>query len=176
VRYLIEDGIPSIVTAVDLPHCPNVQLYCLHPRPPRPEKAQDSTNRDAELVVIGHQVRGNPDPTVVAGDLNDVAWSYTTDLFLRVSGLLDPRRGRGMYNTFNARNPLLRFPLDHVFHSAHFRLVRLQRLPDVGSDHFPILVELSFEESAVHTHNTPEADSDDLAMSRELRERARRRS
>ncbi len=175
VRFLVEDDVPSIYAAVDVPDCPNVQLYCLHPRPPRPSKRQDSTNRDAELVIVGRQVRDSGDPVIVAGDLNDVAWSYTTDLFQRLSGLLDPRRGRGMFNTFNAKIPLLRFPLDHVFHSAHFRLVRLERLPRFGSDHFPILVELSYERSATQTQTTPEAERDDLAMGREMVERARRR-
>ncbi len=175
VRFLVEDDIPSFHLAVDLPNCPNVQLICLHPRPPRPSKRQDSTNRDAELLIVGEQVRGSDDPTIVAGDLNDVAWSYTTDLFQRVSGLLDPRRGRGMYNTFHAKIPVLRFPLDHVFHSNHFRLVNLQRLPPFGSDHFPILVELSYEEHAALSQPSPEAEAGDMAMSRELRERARER-
>ena len=62
-----------------------------------------------------------------------------------MSGLLDPRIGRGLFNTFDAGNPIFRFPLDHVFHSSHFRLFRLCRLPKVGSDHFPVLVELNLE-------------------------------
>lgn len=173
VRFLVEDDVPSVFTAVALPDCPNFRFYGVHPRPPRPEKRQDSTKRDAELVIIGDQVRDSKDPVIVAGDLNDVAWSYTTDLFQRLSGLLDPRRGRGMYNSFHAKIPLVRFPLDHVFHSAHFKLLELQRLPRFGSDHFPILIELSYEHDAARTQNTPEADEDDRELAAELVERAR---
>lgn len=51
-----------------------------------------------------------------------------------------------MYNSFNARVPVLRFPLDHIFHSEHFRLVRLERLGKFGSDHFPLFIELSYQD------------------------------
>ncbi len=53
-----------------------------------------------------------------------------------------------MYNTYNARNPILRWPLDHVFHSDHFKLVRMEKGPAWGSDHFPIFIELSLEPGA----------------------------
>ena len=62
---------------------------------------------------------------------------------------LDPRIGRGFFNSYNANTPLLRYPLDHVFHSDHFRLVELKRCEKVGSDHFPMLIELSYEPDAV---------------------------
>ncbi|HJV10212.1 MAG TPA: endonuclease, partial [Burkholderiales bacterium] len=60
-------------------------------------------------------------------------------------GLLDPRVGRGFYHTFHARYPVLRYPLDHCFHTKHFRLVRFKRLRKFGSDHFPVSIELSHE-------------------------------
>jgi hypothetical protein len=85
-----------------------------------------------------------------------------------VSGLLDPRIGRGFFNTFHARIPVLRFPLDHVFHSNHFRLLELRRLPRFGSDHFPVLVALAWEPEAVREQEAPEADR---AQERESSER-----
>ena len=124
------------------------QLHCLHPRPPEPVRDQDAAPRDAELVLVGREIAAGDQPAVVAGDLNDVAWSPTSELFLRVSGLLDPRMGRGLFNTFDANIPPLRFPLDHVFHSNCFKLVELKRLAYVGSDHFPILIELCYEPQA----------------------------
>ncbi len=150
VAFLVQDDIPSVQTGLRLKSGDVVRLYGLHPRPPEPIRDQDATPRDAELVVVARAIRkGEPDvPTVVAGDLNDVAWSPSSELFMRLSGLLDPRVGRGLFNSFNADNPLMRYPLDHVFHSRHFRLLDLRRLPNVGSDHFPMHVALSYEPDA----------------------------
>ena len=148
VRFLVQPDIPSIHTEVALPSGQRFCLYGLHPRPPEPLRDQDATPRDAELVGVGREIRTQQRPTVVAGDLNDVAWSHTTALFLRLSGLLDPRRGRGFYNTFNANTPWLRYPLDHVFHSPCFTLIALQRLAHIGSDHFPMCLTLQYEPEA----------------------------
>jgi endonuclease/exonuclease/phosphatase (EEP) superfamily protein YafD len=111
--------------------------------------------RDAELVLVGRDIRKDDRPTIVAGDLNDVAWSATTTLFLRLSRLLDPRMGRGLYSTFNANCPLFRFPLDHVFHSNCFTLVDLRRLQHNGSDHFPLCMTLQYEPAAAPEQPEP---------------------
>lgn len=149
IRFLVQDDVPSVHTSFELPGGERVLLHGLHPRPPEPLRDQDATPRDAELVMVGRSIGETEErATVVVGDLNDVAWSRSTELFLRLSGLLDPRVGRGFYNSYSTRNPLFRYPLDHVFHSRHFRLVELRRLPSIGSDHFPMLVELSLEPDA----------------------------
>ncbi|HEY0655394.1 MAG TPA: endonuclease/exonuclease/phosphatase family protein [Chryseosolibacter sp.] len=148
VKYLVERGIPSIHTKVKLSNGEVIQLFGLHPEPPVPNENPRSTERDAEILLIAKKAEKLKMPVIVAGDLNDVAWSYTTELFLKVSGLLDPRRGRGFYNTFHVKYPLMRWPLDHVFCSKHFRLVELKRLPDMGSDHFPMFISLQLSREA----------------------------
>lgn len=155
IRFILNDSIPSMHMQVVLPSNDRVFMHFVHPDPPNPMYATETTERDAELLIVGREVKKRDKPTIVAGDFNDVAWSYTTNLFQKASGLLDPRIGRGMYNTYNAKNPLLRWPLDHVFHSQHFKLVRLETGPAWGSDHFPIFIELSLESGAEAEQKEP---------------------
>ncbi|WPP50191.1 endonuclease/exonuclease/phosphatase family protein [Catalinimonas niigatensis] len=145
VRYMMEDSVPSIHAYVHLPSDQKVRLYCLHPKPPVPPESESSVERDAELLLAGRMVKKTEEPAILMGDLNDVAWSYTTRLFLKSSQMLDPRIGRGFYNTFSAEVPLMRWPLDHVFHTEDFQLNRIEVLPYIGSDHFPIYFSLSYQ-------------------------------
>ena len=158
-KFIIEDSIPSFHSKVMLRSGQEVQLYVVHPTPPAPKENTKSTERDGELLMVGKMAKDSPLPVIVIGDLNDVAWSFSTCLFQEVSGLLDPRKGRGLFNTFHAKIPILRWPLDHVFHSNDFRLKSIQRLPDVKSDHFPVFVELSHEPEAKKEQKEPHASS-----------------
>ena len=170
-RCIVEDDVPSFHVCFKLGG-QRLRLHCIHPKPPYPKEAKSTTERDAELVIVGRLAATEDDPTIVAGDLNDVAWSHTTRLFQKVSGLLDPRRGRGMYNSFHARFPFVRFPLDHLFHSEHFRLVHLERGPSYGSDHFPILVELEFDPGAQAEQEAPALDHEASEEAEETVEKA----
>ena len=148
IQFLVEKEVPSMHLLLVLPSGRRIELHCLHPAPPSPTENPTSRERDAELVMVGRSVADSEYPVIVCGDLNDVAWSPTTRLFRKVSRLLDPRIGRGMYNTFHARYFFMRWPVDHVFHSRHFSLLQLSRLGACGSDHFPMLVELRLDENA----------------------------
>jgi endonuclease/exonuclease/phosphatase (EEP) superfamily protein YafD len=105
------------------------------------------------------------------GDLNDVAWSYTTALFCKVSGLLDPRKGRGFFNTFHAQHKFLRFPLDHVFCSNDFKLLYIKKLDAAGSDHFPMYVKLQYEKLASLEQEEPQADEAELELAEEKKQK-----
>ncbi len=164
VKYLMIDDIPSIHTQLRLRSGRVIWLYCLHPMPPSPTEADKSTTRDAELLMVGKHIKENDQVAILAGDLNDVAWSKTTRRFQRISGLLDPRVGRHFINTFHVKYPFLRWALDHLFHSACFTVVDIERLPSIGSDHFPVLTTLQYEpeEASKQEQNAPVVQSEDL--------------
>lgn len=164
VKYLMIDDIPSIHTQLRLRNDRLIWLYCLHPMPPSPTEADKSTTRDAELLMVGKHIKEHKQTAILAGDLNDVAWSKTTKRFQRISGLLDPRIGRHFINTFHADYPFLRWALDHLFHSTCFTVVDIERLPSIGSDHFPVMTTLQYEpeETSHQEQNAPTAEAEDI--------------
>ena len=155
ILHRLQPDIPSADVLLSLRDGNMVRLHALHPEPPLP--GDDSGERDAELVVAGREVRDEGRATVVLGDLNDVAWSRTSKLFRKVAGMGDPRVGRGLYPTFNARYPLLRWPLDHMFLSPHFELMGIDVMPDIGSDHFPIFFQLCLKSNPAERKVAPSA-------------------
>lgn len=175
VKRLIQDDIPSIHGGLELKNGSTIHFHALHPRPPAPNESKESLWRDAELLLVGKHIHERAEPALLIGDLNDVAWSRTTRTFSRVSGMLDPRCGRGMFNTYNAWHVLLRWPLDHIFVTRHFKLCGIKRLKQFGSDHFPIMATLCYVPDEAHDHEKPTADAEEEQEARETIQEARSR-
>ena len=171
VRDLLVDDVPSIRTKVAMPSGRIWRLYIVPPEPPVPN--HDTKGRDGEIALVGIEASKDDVPAIVTGDLNDVAWSTTTRRFQRLSGLLDPRVGRGFYNTFHAGIPVMRWPLDHLFHDAEFRLIRMSRLPNIGSDHFPILFSLALTDDPEANSIPEKSDAEERAEVREMADEER---
>ncbi|HEU4497435.1 MAG TPA: endonuclease/exonuclease/phosphatase family protein, partial [Flavobacterium sp.] len=81
INYLIDKEIPSIIADVEFAG-QAIRIFGLHPTPPVPQENDHSTDRDAEILLVGKMAKEHEGPCLVIGDLNDVAWSYTTKLFL----------------------------------------------------------------------------------------------
>ncbi len=160
VNYLVEKDVPSIFTKVHYGGFKPVHLFCVHPAPPSPTENETSEERDAELLIVGKAVRELEDDAqvIVCGDLNDVVWSRVSKLFARITGLIDPRIGRGLFPTFHADYWYLRFPIDHLFHSKNITVDNMKRLSYVGSDHFPMYFTFWLEE--FKKAETPEIDKE----------------
>ncbi|NNJ74676.1 MAG: hypothetical protein HKP56_05905 [Anderseniella sp.] len=173
IKFLLNDDVPSF--DIDMLHDDGTtfRLIAIHPEPPVLD--EDTVGRDAEIAVVGEEVRDYEKPLIVTGDLNDVAWSRTTRRFLRISHLLDPREGRGLFNTFDARYLFLRWPLDHIFHSPHFQLVAMERMPFVGSDHFPMFYGLALTEQQTGYRQTGQASKEDLNEADDVIKKEKRR-
>jgi len=162
IRFLVEDTIPSIHAKLLLNSGDTVQLLAIHPTPPTPQHNPSSVDRDAEMMKTAKISRSSSLPVIVMGDFNDVAWSETTKLFQKASGLLDLRKGRGFFSTYNAKNWLMRWPLDHIFTSPEFRVLDVALGAFMGSDHFPFYTVLSFEPGIADNQRLPDPSREEL--------------
>ncbi|MBT2557547.1 hypothetical protein J7E24_07100 [Hymenobacter sp. ISL-91] len=91
------------------------------------------------LLRVGQRIEHTSGPLLVPGNFNHMSWLHTTRV-LEASG--EPRNvclGWGLFSTFDAACWPLRCPLDHLLVTKQFRLALLERLPGIGSDHFPLL-------------------------------------
>jgi endonuclease/exonuclease/phosphatase (EEP) superfamily protein YafD len=167
VKYQIEDDKPSIFFDFLIEGYSPIFFCCLHPAPPSPTENETSKERDAELMITGKQIRELDKPTVVCGDMNDVVWSRTTRLFKKMTGMIDPRIGRGFFSTYSANFFFLRFPLDHLFHTPDLYVKKMVRSKNFGSDHFAMYYEIHHKKK-VQTPKNPKLNGDDEEEVEEL--------
>lgn len=109
--------------------------------------------RNAHLQALADTARQLPGAVMLIGDLNTSSWSpYFRDL-QQSAGLRDGRPGFGIQASWPVGAPLLRIPIDHCLVSPGMAIRNWTRGPDIGSDHFPILIDFSLPAPAA---NTPE--------------------
>ena len=118
-----------------------VTLIGLHTLPP--VRRRYAAIRNEQMDEAASRVRNAEGPVMVIGDLNTTSWSSPFDRFLRETGLRDSRRGFGVQATWPAFNPVLRIPIDHCLVSPEIVVRRREVGPAVGSDHFPIVIEVA---------------------------------
>ena len=71
IRFLVEENVPSVRAGLRLRSGQWIEFYGIHPRPP--EVQADTHERDAEILIVGQQIAADGRPSIVAGDLNNVA-------------------------------------------------------------------------------------------------------
>lgn len=148
ILFFNNDKVPSIHTEVELTSGEKFKFHGVHPVAPVPsEKYPDNMGKEeVALLKVGRMVAADSLPSIVAGDYNDVSWSHTSRLFGKEGDLRNVRLGRGLYNSFDAQSYILRWPLDHYFVTEEFSLTEIVRLPEFGSDHFPLFAEFVLPE------------------------------
>lgn len=116
------------------------------------QKAFDTLVRDLP------RLRSNA--TVLTGDFNAAPWSAPLSRFDRTSGLVRQTRFLPTWPApalGHARfpSPLAVLPIDHIYAGPAWRLVSLQRGPDLGSDHYPLVAVLARPGPAPKTERAP---------------------
>ncbi len=133
-----EAGVPSIFVEAQN-ETSQFTVLATHPLPPT--SAAYSQWRNGQLAELPKWVQKAESPVLLLGDLNVTPWSPYFGRLLRDSNLIDSSRGRGLCPTWPSFLPLLRIPIDHCLHAAEIQIVARWRGPNVGSDHFPLVVD-----------------------------------
>lgn len=133
--FLSDDNTPTVLARLE---GPTGQFFFvgLHPRPPVP--GNDTQARDEQIKRAALLADRTVLPVVAMGDFNDVAWSWSSQRFKEYGEFRDPRVGRGMLPSFDAHSWLMRFPIDQLYLTEGLGLVSFDRMPPIGSDHFPM--------------------------------------
>lgn len=140
--------LPTLVARVSLPPSSAgvgavpFDFVLTHPIPPMTAATAASHRRQLEAVAA--RVNSLAGPVVVAGDFNATPWSRSFARFLSATGLHDSRDGFGVQATFPTFQAWpMRLPIDHVLVSPSIGVHTRRVERNVGSDHFPVFVELN---------------------------------
>lgn len=104
--------------------------------------------RNSHLDSLASTARLLQGHVMLIGDLNLSTWSPYFNELIMTAGLTDSRRGFGVQATWPVRYPLLRIPIDHCLTSPSININNWARGPDIGSDHFPVIIDFSIDGSA----------------------------
>lgn len=98
--------------------------------------------RNRQIVELARQLRALEGPVVLVGDFNLTPYSpYNADL-LSGTRLRDCARGRPLAPTWPTWFAPLWIQIDRCFATADVRIVSYEVGPDIGSDHYPVVMDL----------------------------------
>lgn len=140
----------SSARAVELTYTPegwteSLSVLGTHPLAPTDQERADL--RDAQLEFAGEWASTQNGAFVVVGDFNATPWSWPFRRLMEATDLRNSQIGFGLQPSFSSEaNLLLRVPIDHLLHSPALEVIDRELGPRLGSDHFPLLVDLQLAE------------------------------
>jgi endonuclease/exonuclease/phosphatase (EEP) superfamily protein YafD len=147
VQQGLEDGSEPFLSAawatLSAPGGPVTVVGVHYTRPNDPDLLRAQSARMAGLL------RGLPrDRLIVAGDFNLTPWSELLRRQDRAFGLQRVTRALptwpgGTVSGLRIWTPFPVMPIDHVYVGPGWRVVRVERGPKMGSDHYPVVVVLT---------------------------------
>lgn len=109
-----------------------------------PMNSERMAIRNQQFSDMANHLQLNEEPTILMGDFNCTTWSPFLGDLMRATRLSDSRQGFGYQASWNASRWPLQIPIDHFLVSKHIH-VHQRRVghESGGSDHFPIVCEIS---------------------------------
>jgi endonuclease/exonuclease/phosphatase (EEP) superfamily protein YafD len=136
----LSDGIPFVFARATINGTP-VSIFGIHLE--RPISARGTEHQSRQMAELTARLRQEPPTRLVLGDFNSTTWSAAFCEFALETGLRDSRIGFGIQPTWPAFLPAaFRIPIDHCLVTPDVEITRREIGPNVGSDHFPVVVDL----------------------------------
>lgn len=118
-------------------------IFGTHPYPPiTPEYIYWRNGQMSGLSDIIAKTEG---PVLLIGDLNMTSNAGPFRDLVSATGLRDSRKGFGVQTSWPINRPYMRIAIDHCLVTPAVRVSRRWIGPDIGSDHFPVLVDIALE-------------------------------
>lgn len=139
IKYCADVHIPTIVANFDIDMKP-LTLIVIHTLPPSNKNQYCLRNKHLECIgSMRSHFAGN---LVLMGDLNTTSWSFSFKNLLRRMNLYDSRRGFGLQNSWPTVFSFFKIAIDHCLVSKDIIVFERKIGPNIGSDHYPIYVQL----------------------------------
>jgi endonuclease/exonuclease/phosphatase (EEP) superfamily protein YafD len=101
--------------------------------------------RNIQLSGLAQVVKEIQNPVILLGDLNISPWSPHFKDFIEESGLDESRKKTGLRLTWPTNFFPLKTSIDHCLSSAGVLIHSVTLGPDIGSDHYPVVVDFSVQ-------------------------------
>jgi endonuclease/exonuclease/phosphatase (EEP) superfamily protein YafD len=119
-----------------------VAVLGIHPLAPFPDDQTERRRFQFEFASLWASSREGP--RVIMGDFNASPWSDSFRRLRTDTGLHNSQAGFGLELSYPAQaSPLLQVSIDHLLHSSELAVADRRLGPPMGSDHLPLVVDLS---------------------------------
>jgi len=141
LEYIGAAGVPTI-SATYVINGKSLTLYGTHPVPP--VSGEYVHFRNEQMIELAKKIHRAPEATLVIGDLNMTSDSPTFRSFCSTANLRDSRQGFGVQGSWPLGLPT-KIAIDHCLVSPQVKVHSRRLGPDVNSDHYPVIVDVSIE-------------------------------
>lgn len=123
-----------------------IRFISVHPSTPMTDEGLVSRDNIFKNIFKKMQ-KEKPDNLVILGDFNATPWCPALKKLTVDLDMTNSRNGKGLMPSWHSGfpGPLFRIPIDHVLVSSKLTALTHRLGPDIGSDHFPTIVEIAFK-------------------------------
>jgi endonuclease/exonuclease/phosphatase (EEP) superfamily protein YafD len=141
IAYISAAKVPTVLVQVEIKGRP-LTILGTHPLPPYGGLYARLCND--QLAAIPEFLSETNTPILLLGDLNTSPWSPFFGQLLRKAHLSDSSVGFGVQPTWPTHLWPLLIPLDHCLYSDGVSIDSRTVGADIGSDHYPIIVDFRY--------------------------------